>query len=318
MQELLQTRAADPLENNSNYDNYKIQKDSVVFKGFYSNIFLASSGASSEANLICRIFEPTAMISANNDFYLKLLRFLGRFPIQVDEYSAKREWFDNFDFVHAGKKTHFITATWDIFFDQDKRIHLFQEYGNRGNLMEYLRAGNLVGEDQMCRWAQSTYAALDFLGSVGVLHSAIQPKHILLKAVNDQEIQAKLSGFRSASLYMDPTTGQMIPGKCRGLYPAGVKRANFMPPEWFGPEGTLYDPVAAEVWSLGATMYYALCRTYPFNLNSDNIDGEIGNNLYEGTMSDGAKSWLYHTMRGNPDDRIKFHIIAMHPWFNSV
>lgn len=190
---------------------------------------------------------------------------------------------------------------------------MIQEWGNRGNLMEYLRAGNIVYEDQMLRWAQDTYSGLDYLGSVGVMHTAIQPKHILLKAVSDKEIQAKLSGFRSATLYMD--AGQVIPFRCKG---SDRKIANFQAPEVFDTADKFYDPVAAEVWSLGATMYFTLCRLYPFTVNSDNIDGEIGNNLYEAKMSDGAKSWLYHTMRANPEERIKFHIIAMHPWFNSV
>lgn len=158
---------------------------------------------------------------------------------------------------------------------------IFQEYAQYGNLRDFLKVNRVyVPEVQVCQWASQLYRAMDFLGDNGICHRAICPKHVLLcsssTTAKAEQTFVKLSSFRDSVLYYDPVIGSV-----KALMGGGGSNANqkmlhtaahYQAPETF-EEGPTYSPVCADVWSYGATLFYANTRVIPVNY-SDMSQGE--------------------------------------------
>ena len=76
--DLKATKCATPIKDSDTFLNYLIQKDMAIFEGKYSSIYSCFNHHFREMPLVCRIFQPTAMIAAENDLFLKVLRKLGK------------------------------------------------------------------------------------------------------------------------------------------------------------------------------------------------------------------------------------------------
>lgn len=220
----------------------------------------------------------------------------------------------------AGKRHNFIIGTWDIFFDPNGRLVVFQEYAPHGNLLEYLKAGSVfVTEVQLAEWAHNIYNALDFLGDIGVCHRSISPKHILLSGNEQSEsIIAKLASFRDAVVYFDARLCRVRNQPCKPVDRRNV--GNFQPPEVYGVSGEEFDPIMADVWSYGASMYYAACRNYPYNYRDHSIK-DIGAAIEKTlemnkTLSLDAKSWFSGLLKAESKRRTPFDKITEDPWFS--
>ena len=291
VEEIQNTKCSDPVKDDTNFPKYIIQKNTTIFQGKYLQIYPCSNVAYGENQLICRIYHPNAIINPDSDLFLRILR-------------------------HLGKKHPFILPTMDIFSDENKQIYIFQEFANKGNLTDYMRA-KFVTEKQMAKWAQSIYRAMEYLGDVGIVHRSIQPKHILLKATSDIEIIAKLSSFQVSTIYWDPEAKDIIDQPCKPL----SKRIyyGFQAPEVFGFPGEFFNPVDADLWSFGATMFFVVSRVYPYNLKtpSSNLDAEIEKSVAESKFTDGAKNFFLGVLQANTFKRTRFDAIVQNAWFKS-
>lgn len=204
-----------------------------------------------------------------------------------------------------------------MFVDENASIYLFMEYADEGNAMDYLRANKQVSEQQMCLWAQNIYRAMDFLGTMAISHRAIYPKHLLLRTRStDKVVEAKLSGFRDAIVYWDPVANDIIDQKCKPLREA----TSFHAPEMFGSlDGDeYYNPIDADIWSYGCTMFFLVARVYPFLVSEENLELVIRNAIATLSVTDGAKYWLYGLMRTNTAERTDFSMINQDEWFYSA
>ena len=180
-----------------------------------------------------------------------------------------------------------------------------------------------VPEQLMALWAKQIYSGMDFLGDAGICHRAINPKHILMTPAPDTEDSnrplVKLSSFRDAVIYYDPSTGSIRNQPCRSVEKRKV--ANYQAPEVFGNVTTEeYSPVQADVWSFGATFFYISTRTYAFRYKADVFDiaADIQKTVYSAkTISDDAKRWFAGILHGNAASRTPFDKIAASAWFNS-
>lgn len=290
--------AAQPTsKHEEKFSNYKINYKKDFFKGQFSAMYEAFNYKFTDNVLICRVFEPAALIDPVKDVYLKILR-------------------------QIGKKHPCLISTWDIFYDKDNRIFLFQEFANLGNGQDFMRKERPLEEGQVLRWAQSIYRGLEFLGDIGIAHRSIHPKHVLIKVlVGASDVQVKLSGFRSAIIYWDAQTDDIIDQPCRPL--AQKNYTNFQAPEVFGNEGEFYNPIDADIWSFGAVMFTLVTRVYPYNIlapgGAVNIDEEIKATIDSTTtLSAPAKEWFYGLMRANVKRRFDFDEIKRHPWFKGA
>lgn len=297
------TKGAIEIEKNvGTFGQYHIEKDKVIFNGLYSEIHHCKNDQLQSKNgqkteLIAREFKATSLIKPD-ELYLILLRYIGN-------------------------QNKFIVQTMDIFFDNKLHIFLFQEYASHGNGFDYItdkKAG--ISESLMIRWARDLYSAMSYLGDLGISHRSIQPKHILLfPGTGDQpnEFQIKLSGFRDAIIYWDPTLGDIIYQRCK---PQNYMRIMFFQaPETFSDSNEYFDPVDADVWSFGSTLFYFVSRILPFNARFplSQLDSEIRNNIARiDSISDPVKFWLFGLLRTNTQYRTDFDSIFDDPIFVST
>lgn len=274
------------------YCNYKINVDDIVFEGYFSTIYLATNNDFPEIQLIARVFEPSAHINPKKCSFLSLLK-------------------------HLGKRSKFLINNWDIFYDNKNRVVFFQEYAKYGNLLEFIRNNVQLIEPQLFLFGYDIYKGMQFLNKIGFCHGGISPKHILLTSGSKPNaIVAKLGSFRDTIIYYDATQPQCIRRqKCRS-----TKSKNdgfFDAPEIYNDKTKSYDPIAADVWSYGATLFWSLTRTYPFNIkqNTSNINDEIKNNIDSKNISPEAKNLFNALLNADYNKRTTFDKILKDPWY---
>lgn len=100
IESLLANKPAVPTDAEAFYQ-YTLSVETVLFCGKYSNIYLAHHNNYPEQHLIGRVFEPSSKINPQRSMYLKILK-------------------------HIGKQHPSLIATWDIFYDSNDRIVIFQ------------------------------------------------------------------------------------------------------------------------------------------------------------------------------------------------
>ena len=281
-----------PIEEKS-FDQYIINVEEIIFAGSYSMIYLANHCDHYHYPLMARIFEPASQIDPHKCKFLRLLK-------------------------HLGKRNPWLISTWGIYYDTNHRIALFQEFAIHGNLLEYVRSSNLyVPELQLIGWAQNIYNGMDFLGSIGLCHRSISPKHILLTGDPDgDKIIAKLGSFRDTIIYHDIHKQTTLHQRCRPL--CRRFEANFHAPETYGTDSEEFNPISADVWSYGATLFYAGTRTYPYNYKrpSKELDSEIRTMIQSRiNLSTGAKQWFCGLLRTDVTKRTPFDRIEKDKWF---
>lgn len=161
-----------------------------------------------------------------------------------------------------------IIQTLDIFTDGLKEIYVFQKLETSGNLKNVIKINGIYKEKDTLNWASQILRAINYLGVMGISHRSIQPIHILMSIVDNEHIY-RLSGFHEAIDYWNSIDQQIFLKHCLPFEEA--KQFDFRAPETFGMKNDLFDPVMADIWSYGATIYYSLTENYPFLINVSSI-----------------------------------------------
>ena len=73
------TRAAEPIKDSPHYLEYSVYKDQIIFAGQYSNIYGCTNGLYDNMIMVVREFFPSSLVNPDNDFYLKLIRYIGKY-----------------------------------------------------------------------------------------------------------------------------------------------------------------------------------------------------------------------------------------------
>ena len=139
----------------------------------------------------------------------------------------------------------------------------------------------------------------------------------MLKNDNGQII-AKLSSFRDAIAYWNIQQQDLIDQPCK---PLSKRQYNpWQAPEVFGDEGEFYNPCEADVYSLGATLFFLAGRAFSYNYQApeSNLEEAIKKNVQAAKLSEEAKKCFIGLMHPNTDQRTQFDAIANDPWFRSA
>ena len=127
-----------------------------------------------------------------------------------------------------------------------------------------------------------------------------------------------MGSFRDAIIYYDAKTGRIRNQPCRPLEKR--KLANYQAPEVFGSTSEEYDPVVADVWSYGATFFFASTRMYPFRYKAKvkNIAMDIQKTIDQAkSLSADAKRWFSGVLHADATRRTTFDKIETDPWYKS-
>ncbi|CAG2104473.1 unnamed protein product [Medioppia subpectinata] len=242
-------------KNHRYFSRYTVQMDAIgaIGESALCKVYKAQHQEFKDSTLAVKIYEGEHGIDANTSLWLKILRTLG-------------------------KKHPNICQTWDVFSGgPNKQILIFQEFANKGSVMAHLE-DHYENEHQIGRWLWQLFKALDYLGDIGVSHRSIQPKHILL---SHKKLRVKLSGFEFAAIYWNPEKEDIQNIACLPLASRPTDVQTFQAPEMYGdPAKEEFDPLVADVWSIGATAYYMFTEQYPYDIaNSADIGPQIQKNV---------------------------------------
>lgn len=274
------------IEPDRNFRKFTInQEENPIFEGETKKIYKAKHASYPQNTLICQLITSGEV---NKDATMfKILR-------------------------HIGKKHPNIIQTWDIYF-QDNQIYIFQEFANHGSIATHVSSKGAVGEAQARQWAANIFKALDYLGDIGISHRAIAPKHVMLTTKNSI---AKLTGFEQAVIYWDPDNEKIVNVSCISREEQAGQQT-FNAPEVYGnPSEEEFDPLAADVWSFGATIFYAITGNYPYDVNlpGEQIDSDVKKNIESVNASEECKALLRKMLSADVDGRCSINDLYHDQW----
>lgn len=135
------------------------------------------------------------------------------------------------------------------FFDHfatDNYLFLILEYCPNGTLSDLLKAKGALPKDQLYRFSSQIMKALRYCHMKGIAHRDIKPSNIFI----DKYDRVKLADFGFACLpssqFSDTFVGSLAFSPLEILHLAP------------------YDPIKADIWSLGVTLYLLATGNYPF------------------------------------------------------
>ncbi|OHT17058.1 hypothetical protein TRFO_41347 [Tritrichomonas foetus] len=145
-------------------------------------------------------------------------------------------------------------------------IFLFLEYCSNGSLLDVVKkSGPLTGK-RLYGVVKSLLSAISFIHSKRFAHLDIKPANILV----DRYGRIKLADFGLSRF--------MKHGCNLSTQRAGT--VIFMPPEMF--LSSMFDPFAADIWSLGVTIYYLAIGLVPWVTKSFE---DIKNSVISGSLT---------------------------------
>lgn len=159
---------------------------------------------------------------------------------------------------------------------RDGSIALVQEYANGGDLYDFLSDGGFQDEASLKTAFYQIGSALQYLHSRNIVHRDIKPENCVLKATDDDDdvpFQVKLIDFGLAEEGRFCTThvGTDSYNAPEVLSLPGVHELTNMKIPMCDDLDTI-DGFAADVFSLGVTLYTIICKELPWCTADASID----------------------------------------------
>jgi len=138
-----------------------------------------------------------------------------------------------------------IIRLYEAFPNEDSLI-IILEYCPGGSLLDLVRNKGVISEKELFSLMVQVVDAMIHLTKCGIVHHDIKPQNILLDPFN----RPKLADFGLSSK-AGSDKSHLYQGTWTFLAPEVIKK-------------TPYDPIPADIWSLGVTMFFCLTGRLPF------------------------------------------------------
>lgn len=148
-------------------------------------------------------------------------------------------------------------------FEEGDNAYLVMDFVHGRRLDEVVERNTVLPEAQVLRWADQLLDALTYCHRQGVIHRDIKPQNIIITP----EGRAVLVDFGLAKLVNpdDPRTRTVM---------RGLGTPEYAPPEQYDTrEG--HTDARTDIYSLGATLYYALARVSPPTVSARIVDEDL-------------------------------------------
>jgi len=163
-----------------------------------------------------------------------------------------------------------IISIYDFFSTEDLYV-LILEYCPGGSLLEKITKNESSMKENLVQYFFQITNALIFCHSKGVSHRDIKPSNILF----DPYGRIKLADFGLAHIN-DSDTCNLFSGSLKFVAPEVVQRKP-------------YDPMKADIWSLGVTMFQTISGKFPFK---GRTMSEYYQNASTGEINISKKDWI--------------------------
>jgi len=220
--------------------------------------------------------------------------------------------------------------------DKDQYLYIIMEFVPGGNLQRYLNNYGNLTEPLAKRMSAQVFNALSYLHEKKITHRNIKPGNILLADLDSASFTVKLSDFSLSEVMR--SDGTLLTGFCGTLlycapevYPQydeqiprqsrkRVRRGISM-----GPQKLHGYSQSVDIWSYGATLWFALSLQPPFEGVADATGDGMFNNimttvldptvLYRKRVSQEAIALLLEMLNTDPSARPSPGYCLHHGWF---
>ncbi|GFT28372.1 hypothetical protein NPIL_156921 [Nephila pilipes] len=134
-------------------------------------------------------------------------------------------------------------------FDYPRKVYIFMEYIERGNLFDYLKERTRLSEPESRYFYAQIISAVKYLHSLEIAHRDIKCENIMLTM--NAEIKLIDFGFCKKTELTDSSSSTFCGSTA------------YAAPEVL--QGIPYDPFMYDIWSLGCVLYVMVTGTMPFN-----------------------------------------------------
>ena len=139
--------------------------------------------------------------------------------------------------------------------EMEGKPYITMQYMDGGSLLRRIKAKKETTSYQICKWFEDTVKALDSAALHGVVHHDIKPANIFL----DLDKNIKVGDFAIARVL---DSGKPLFDNNKVSPDVTLDMSYYLSPE---KVTTGRHDTAAEIYSLGATMYHLACGVPPFN-----------------------------------------------------
>jgi len=187
------------------------------------------------------------------------------------------------------------------------------EFADNGQMSDLLKHG-AIPESRCRELFLGICKGLQYLHKNKIAHRDLKLENILM----DKENNPKLTDFTYAITcnkdnFMTKTFCGTLP---------------YIPPELITDESSRnYDPMAADIWSLGVCLYIATNNAFPFRINSRNMNEAVEAQMakrwsfreqYAGKLSPTLKDLVSKLLEPKPKDRPTIDQVLQHEWFKKT
>ncbi|CAK0801063.1 unnamed protein product, partial [Prorocentrum cordatum] len=201
-----------------------------------------------------------------------------------------------------------VVRLWDVYFEQDGKVHLVMEYLSGGELFfRVARQGALPEREAAAATAQVLRAA-GYLHASGVAHRDLKPENFLYES-KDPEAALRLIDFGFAKL-LEPN--KLMHRCCGSLM--------YVSPEVLSHEGYTHK---CDMWSVGVITYLLLMGHPPFRGNDRDLRRMIKAGSVDlmqravgkwNSLSQEATDFVKSLLVKDPARRPSAQEMILHPW----
>lgn len=135
--------------------------------------------------------------------------------------------------------------------------YLVMEYASKGCLEDLLKGNGSLQTKEAVQLIIQSLSGLKFVHNTGIVHRDIKPENILLSGNGQAPVVPKIADFGLAREF------SKAGGSVLTQLGTALGTILYMPPEQIKDAHSVKEP--ADLYSMGATLYYLLTGKYPFN-----------------------------------------------------
>ena len=232
-------------------------------------------------------------------------------------YSSSLTLFSEVD-VHAVLDHPHILKLTD-WFHTTEHIYLMTQAADVGDLKKSLLSNGLIEETRCQRLSRRLLEGLNYLHMQELVHRDIKPENILLSKLNYQEMIPLIADFGLCRKVNSSSRCATYCGTGGYMAPEVIRQRTAY--RVFGPSAGYAS--SADLWSLGITLYEALCCEPPFEAGDNNEKNVLeGSYEFDGeawlTISEQAKCFIASLLHVDPWQRLTTDVALENEWVSSA
>ncbi|EAY11011.1 CAMK family protein kinase [Trichomonas vaginalis G3] len=189
------------------------------------------------------------------------------------------------------------------YFKFDGYVYLLMEHC-QNDLEKLLRYSKMLSNKELQKYVYDVILCVKACHDRKIAHCDIKPSNFLI----DKYGRVKITDFGLSKIYSENPTSSEFKGTKLFMAPEIFKKAS-------------YNPMAADIWSLGVTLFYIATNTYPFFSNDQNkLIEKIESGEFPSEIIDSRhlRDLITKCITVDPNERPTVSQLLELPYFNNL